>query len=125
PMPWNTIGLGLAGALGVLCRHALQRRIPRRGAMPWGTFVVNVSGALVLGFLLTAIARRDSVPMWVQETVFVGFLGGYTTFSGRSAETFLMLESRHDGLACGDALGSVIAGVLAVLLGTAAARAVT
>src|ERR1051326_5897512 len=106
-MPWTTIGLGFAGALGVLARHGVQRLVPRPGGMPWGTFVVNVSGALVLGFLLHWIARRESVPMWVQEVLFVGFLGGYTTFSALSAETFLMIESRHYLLAAGYALNVV------------------
>jgi CrcB protein len=124
-MPWTTISLGLAGALGVLARHGVQRMIARTGLMPWGTFAVNVSGALVLGFLLTVIARRDSVPMWVQESVFVGFLGGYTTFSALSAEMFLMVESRHYALAVAYGLGSLGAGVVAVLLGTLLGRALT
>jgi len=121
-MPWTTVALALAGAGGVLARHAVQRLVPRTGAMPWGTFVVNVSGALVLGLLLTVIARRDSVPTWVQEAAFVGFLGGYTTFSALSAETFLMLESRQVGLALAYSLGSVVVGVLAVFAGVALGR---
>jgi len=121
-MPWTTIGLGLAGALGVLSRHAIQRLVPRSGPMPWGTLIVNVSGALVLGLLLTVVGRRDSVPLWLQETVFVGFLGGYTTFSALSAETFLMIESRHYGLAAAYAIGSVVVGVLGVLVGVLLGR---
>jgi CrcB protein len=123
-MPWTTVSLAFAGALGVLSRHAIQRLIPRTGAMPWGTFIVNVSGALVLGLLLTVIARRGSVPMWAQETVFVGFLGGYTTFSALSAEVFLMIESHHYGLAAAYSLGSVIAGVVGVVVGTVVGRAI-
>jgi CrcB protein len=121
-MPWTTVSLAVAGALGVLARHSVQRLVPRSGAMPWGTFWVNVSGALVLGALLTVTTRRDGVPMWVQEAVFVGFLGGYTTFSALSAETFLMLESRHYVLALAYALGSVLAGVVAVFAGVAVGR---
>ena len=124
-MPWNVIGLGLAGALGVLARHFVQRLVPRTGPMPWGTLVVNVSGALVLGFLLSVVARRESVPMWVQEALFVGFLGGYTTFSALSAETFLLLESRQYGLALAYSLGSLAAGVVAVVVGLSLGRAVT
>ena len=86
---------------------------------------MNVSGALVLGILLTVVARRDNVPMWVQEAAFVGFLGGYTTFSAFSAETFLMIESRHVGLALAYSLGSVVAGILAVFVGTAVGRWLT
>jgi CrcB protein len=124
-MPWNVIGLGLAGALGVLARHFVQRLVPRTGHMPWGTLAVNVSGALVLGLLLTVVARRESVPMWMQEALFVGFLGGYTTFSALSAETFLLLESRQYGLALAYSLGSLVAGVVAVLVGMTLGRTVT
>jgi CrcB protein len=121
-MPWNTIGLALAGALGVLARHGVQRLVPRAGPMPWGTFAVNVSGAFVLGLLLTMAVRRDSVPMWIQEVLFVGFLGGYTTFSALSAETFLMIESRHVALGLAYAFGSLASGVVAVGAGTLLGR---
>jgi len=124
-MPWNVIGLGLAGALGVVARHFVQRLVPRTGHMPWGTLAVNVSGALVLGLLLTVVARRESVPMWMQEALFVGFLGGYTTFSALSAETFLLLESRQYVLALAYSFGSLVAGVVAVLVGMALGRTVT
>ena len=123
-MPWTTLSIGLAGALGVLARHTTQRLIPRAGAMPWGTFVVNVSGAFALGLILTLVARRDFVPLWVQEAVFVGFLGGYTTFSALSAETFLLIESRQYALAAAYSMGSVIAGVAGVFLGILAGRAI-
>jgi CrcB protein len=121
-MPWTVLGLASAGALGVLARYGVQRLVPRTGSMPWGTFLVNVSGALVMGFLLAWIARRDGVPLWVQEIVFVGFLGGYTTFSALSAETFLLVESRQVALAAAYALGSVAAGVGAIFVGVLAAR---
>ena len=124
-MPWTTLSLALAGALGVLARHFVQRIVPRTGPMPWGTLVVNVSGALAAGLLLTLVARRFTVPMWVQESVFVGFLGGYTTFSALSTETFLMIETRHYGTAALYSLGSVSAGLAAVFAGTALGRWLT
>jgi CrcB protein len=87
--------------------------------------VVNVSGALLMGLLLTLLARRVTTPMWVQEVVFVGFLGGYTTFSAFSAETWLLFEEGRYGLAAAYSLGSVVAGVGAVFLGIALGRACT
>jgi CrcB protein len=124
-MAWNVVGLGFAGALGVLARHFVQRVLPRTGHVPWGTFAVNVSGALVLGLLLTFVARRESVPMSLQEALFVGFLGGYTTFSALSAETFLLLETRQYAVAAAYSLGSLVAGVAAVLVGMALGRMAT
>ena len=124
-MPWTTLSLALAGALGVLARHFVQRIVPRTGPMPWGTLVVNVSGALAAGLLLTLVARRFTVPMWVQESVFVGFLGGYTTFSALSTETFLMIETRHYGTAALYSFGSIAAGLAAVFAGAALGRWLT
>lgn len=121
-MPWPTLALAFAGALGVLARHFAQRLVPRPGLVPWGTFVVNVSGALVAGLLLTVFARRASVPLWIQETVFVGFLGGFTTFSALSAETFLLLETKHHALAAAYSLGSLVGGLAAIYAGTALGR---
>lgn len=121
-MPWTTVSLGLAGALGVLARHFLQRAIPRPGAMPWGTLAVNVSGAFVLGMLVAVIARRGSVPMWIQEALMVGFLGGYTTFSALSAETFRMIETREFALAALYSLGSLVTGLAAVWAGVLIGR---
>jgi CrcB protein len=124
-MSWTTLGLAVFGAMGVLARHGVQRLVPRPGQLPWGTFVVNVSGSLLLGFLLTIVARRYAMPMWIQEISFVGFLGGYTTFSALSLETFLMLEHRQYGIALAYSLGSVVAGVGGVLAGTWLGRLVT
>jgi fluoride exporter len=121
-MTWSTVGLALAGAAGVLARHAVQRLVPRTGQVPWGTFVVNVSGAFATGLLLVLVARRSSAPGWVQELTFVGFLGGYTTFSAFSAETFLLLERHQVVTAAAYALGTVVAGLVAFYAGMQVAR---
>jgi fluoride exporter len=122
---WTTLALAGAGALGVLARHAVQRLVPRAGPMPWGTLIVNVSGALAAGLLLTLVVRRYSAPLWVQETLFVGFLGGYTTFSALSAETFLLMETKQYAVAAAYSLGSLLAGLVAVYAGTALGRWLT
>ena len=53
----------------------------RGGAFPWGTFVVNISGALVLGFLFTLLTERLTIALWLRSALLIGFLGAYTTFS--------------------------------------------
>jgi CrcB protein len=75
------IGIAVAGALGALARYGLDELIGRRtGAFPWGIFVVNVTGAFLIGFMVEALEPRfeDS---WVRAAVVTGFLGAYTTFS--------------------------------------------
>jgi CrcB protein len=116
------VAIGLAGAVGVLARHAVQQLVPRHGQIPWGTFVVNVSGAFVMGFLFTVIVHRYRVPMWLQEAALVGLLGGYTTFSAVTLETYLILDRGHVVSAVGYVAGSVVAGMVALFVGVHLAR---
>lgn len=119
------VGIALAGALGALARYGLDGLVSRRAtAFPWGTFVVNVTGALLLGFLFTLFLERLAVAPWLRSTVAIGFLGAYTTFSSLSYETYRLLEERAYGLAAANAVGSLAAGLIAVYLGVVAARAV-
>jgi CrcB protein len=119
------LGIVIAGGLGALCRYALDGAVGRRfSGFPWGTFAVNVSGSLALGFLFTLMVKRLEVAPWLRSAVTIGFLGGYTTFSTFSLETFRLLQDRELGLAAANVLGSVAAGLLAVYVGVVAARAV-
>lgn len=59
-------------------------------AFPYGTLVVNVTGSLLIGFLLTIAADRLVAP-WVRTTLAIGFLGSYTTFSTFSYETVALI----------------------------------
>jgi CrcB protein len=109
--------LGIAGMLGVLARHAIQQAVPRHGGVPWGTLVVNVSGALAIGFVAAFVVHRLRTPLWVQEALTVGFLGGYTTFSALAIETVVLLDRGRYVVAAGYSLGTLMAGVTAVFLG--------
>lgn len=66
-----------------------------------------------MGFLFTVIVHRYAVPMWLQEAALVGLLGGYTTFSAITLETYLMLERGHSVTAVGYMAGSLVAGIVA------------
>ena len=88
------VAIGIAGALGALARYGLDgvvcRRLPT--SFPWGTFVVNISGALVLGFLLTLMTEQLTTAPWLRSALTIGFLGAYTTFSTLQYETYRLLE---------------------------------
>jgi CrcB protein len=116
------VAIAVAGALGVLARHAVQQIVPRQSAIPWGTFVVNISGAFVLGLVFTIIVHRYSVPMWLQEAALVGLLGGYTTFSALALETFLLIDRGRIWVATAYSAGSVVTGVLALFAGVRLGR---
>ena len=107
-----------AGAAGALARWGVDEWIGRRGGLfPWGIFVVNVSGAFLIGFLVTWMGPRFEDATWLRTGVLVGFLGAYTTFSTFSLDTYPLLDAGHTGTALANALGSVAAGLVAVWAG--------
>jgi CrcB protein len=120
----TTLAIVVAGALGVLARHLTQDAVRVQGRFPWATFLVNVSGAFAAGFLLTLIGRRSDLPMWAQSAVFVGFLGGYTTFSAMSLDTYLLVARGHGLLATAYSIGSVLGGLGGIYAGVRLGRIV-
>ena len=124
PDPRVLLAISSGGVGGTAARYAIGRVVHiTPGSFPWATFAINLTGSFVLGAFLAWLLVRRPADRYLRPFVAIGFLGGYTTFSALSAETFLLLESRHVGLALGYALGSVAAGVLAVFLGVAIGRA--
>ena len=110
------VAIGIAGALGALARYGLDGAVSRRfpSHFPWGTFVVNMSGAFLLGFLMTLMTEQLTTASWVRSALAIGLLGAYTTFSTLSYETDRLLEDGAVGLAAANMLGSAAVGLLAV-----------
>jgi len=119
------VAIGIAGALGALARYGLDGFVSRRlpSSFPWGTLVVNVSGAFALGFLMILMTEQLTTASWLRSALTIGLLGAYTTFSTLSYETYRLLEDGAVGLAAANMLGSMAAGLFAVYLGVVAARA--
>ena len=118
------IGIAVAGALGAMARYGIDELIGRRtGAFPWGIFVVNITGAFLIGFMVEALEPRfeDS---WVRAAVVTGFLGAYTTFSTFSLDTYRLLEEGNAAQAGLNAFGTLAAGLVAVWFGLKVGRAV-
>ena len=121
----RVLALSVGGVVGVNARYWLGMWIGRWASpiFPWATFVINVSGAFVIGFLGLVLARwSPSSP--VRLLAITGFLGGYTTFSSFAWEGVGLYEKHEFALAVSYLLGSVTAGFVAVLLGMALARVV-
>jgi CrcB protein len=119
--------IGIGGAAGAvsrfLCGSAAQR-LYGGTSFPAGTLTVNLLGCLIIGFLGELTLTRVSLPPEWRFVIFVGFLGGFTTFSTFGYETVVLLrEARF--LAAGLNTGmQLIGGLTAVALGIAAAKLV-
>jgi CrcB protein len=93
-------------------------------AFPWGTFFINVTGSLFLGWFATTLANSTALqtnpfirPDHLTLLVAVGFTGGYTTFSSYEYESHTLLDSNFGLAGALYLIGSVVAGLLAVRLG--------
>ena len=108
-----TIGLlaavALGGFVGAPSRYLLDRAINRRveSDLPWGTFLINVTGSFLLG-LLTGLSLGKHLPAMTEALLGTGFCGAYTTFSTFTFETVHLLE-----------VGQVLDAVLNVTVSTA------
>ncbi|NKD77838.1 fluoride efflux transporter CrcB [Haematospirillum sp. H1815] len=120
---WAVVAVAVGGALGSVLRYAVMAGVGRwaGSGFPWGTLVVNVAGSLIMGILVEIVARKWSLPGFWQVFLFVGVLGGFTTFSTFSLD-LAMLMDRHAGLAAVYAVGSVVVGTAALFVGMALVR---
>lgn len=120
PLAW--VAFVAAGAIGAPVRYLVDGAIGDRtsGAFPWGTFVVNITGSLLLGFL-TGLALYHGFPDTPRVVLGTGFCGAYTTFSTHTFETVRLLEDGAHGPALRNALGTLVAGAVAAAAGLALA----
>ncbi len=110
---------------GATARYELTRWIVTpAGGFPWATFVANVSGSLVLGFLLVLLLERFPPTRYARAFVGTGFLGAYTTFSTFSVETDLLLQDGHVAIAAVYVAASLAAGIVVAWLGVLLGRSV-
>jgi CrcB protein len=91
---------------------------PHPGQWPWATFLVNVVGAFVLGYLSTRLQERLPLSSYRRPLLGTGFCGALTTFSTMQVELLDMLDDGAGGLAAGYAIASLTAGFLAIALAT-------
>lgn len=96
-------------------------------AFPWGTLIVNVSGCFLIG-LISGLTGPDSpflVPPLVRQTLMIGVLGGFTTFSSFSLQTLQLLGDGQWLAATGNVAGSFALCLTGTWLGLALARWLT
>lgn len=117
--------VAIAGAIGAPARFLLDAWVQHRTdrIFPWGTFVINTSGSLILGFV-TGLVLYHGLPNTPRLLIGTGFCGAYTTFSTFTLESVRLAEDRAVPAAFGNVLGSMVAGLLGAALGLVLAAAV-
>ena len=114
------------GGLGALLRYQMEGWIQDRlgASFPYGTLIVNLSGAFGIGFLMTLFLEHIEIPPEWRLFLVVGVLGGYTTFSSLTWEAYQLWANGGAGGSLLYAMGTFIGGFAALLAGVLLGRLV-
>jgi len=115
--------IALGGIVGATARYGLARALPTSpGRFPWATFWTNMSGSLVLGFLVVVLLDRARSHRLLRPFLATGILGAYTTMSTYLVETAVLIKDKHAGVGVTYALSSVVVGLMLAFAGMLGAR---
>lgn len=119
------ISLALGGSVGAVARYAISLGLPTEtGRFPWGTFLINLSGSFVLGFLLITLIEQFPMGRLARPVFGTGVIGAYTTFSTFMVEAVQLIRAGRSEIAVAYLGGSLVLGLLAVTIGMLGARAI-
>src|SRR5882757_7232554 len=113
--------IAAGGALGSVARALLGWAIPA-GRLPWATIAINIAGSLLIGWLMGRLSPLNEANLRSHSFWVIGICGGFTTFSSFSWQTAEQLQKGNVGAAIANVAISVIACLLATLLGWRLAR---
>tara|TARA_Y100001968_G_scaffold332385_1_gene390344 strand:- start:5112 stop:5540 length:429 start_codon:yes stop_codon:yes gene_type:complete len=121
---WVFLGAGLGGVARFWLVQGIHALWGRELAFPLGTLLVNVTGSFIMGLLFSLMIDKwvDLAPT-LRALLLVGFLGGYTTFSSFSLETFTLLEHSTWSLALLNIALNVILSISCTWAGIALGKA--
>jgi CrcB protein len=120
----QVMAIAAGGALGSVLRYGLStwvHSLTGRG-FPYGTLAVNVLGCLAMGFLFVVLVERMGTSAVWRAGLLIGVLGGFTTFSSFSIETFNLIEQGAMAKAAANMAASLVLCVGATWLGVLFAR---
>ena len=115
----NILLVGLGGGLGSMARYLCQRWVTANyiHSFPWGTFAVNIIGCFAIGiFWGMTFKSFDNNESW-KLFLMTGICGGFTTFSAFTLEGIGLIKEQKTGLFLLYIGGSVVAGLLATIIG--------
>jgi len=117
--------IAVGGALGSLARYLVGVAVTDRmgSKFPYGTFVINITACLIIGFSLVFLGRRAELSAAWRFLIPVGFVGAYSTFSTFEWETFSNLQTGAFLTASLYVVLSIVLGLAAVWCGVLLARA--
>ena len=122
---WNILLVGAGGFVGSAARYSVSLLVKGLGwewKWPWGTFIVNLLGSLLIG-ILCGKALQVPEPRLILTLGIAGFCGGFTTFSAFSFEVIALLRAGDYGLGLLYVAASVVLCVGGAFLGLMLARA--
>ena len=116
--------IAAGAALGANARYLVGLWAADRfgASFPYGTLIANVTGCLVLGFLITLGTGRIGLPPEARLLLAVGFLGSYTTFSSFAVETFTLAQNGSLGRSLVNLFANNLIGLSAAWVGVILAR---
>jgi len=120
----QVVAIAIGGALGSVLRYLLSNATHAwlgRG-FPYGTLAVNVLGCLAMGFLFVLLVERVGTSTVWRAGLLIGLLGGFTTFSSFSIETFNLIEQGAVAKAAANMVASLLLCVTATWFGVILAR---
>lgn len=113
--------VGAGGGIGSLLRWWIGRLVGEKyhGKFPLSTFIINVSGAFIIGFLSSyfLLDWDNRYGSFLQSAILTGLLGGYTTFSSMQLDALKLTQTKQKMLALFYLLLSIIAGLIAAFVG--------
>jgi fluoride exporter len=118
--------IAIGGALGSIARFWVSSNVAHRihSRFPYGTFIVNLSACLLIGFFLSILGRRADLGGHWRMLIPIGFIGAYSTFSTFEWEIFVLTQGRDFFIASAYLALSVFLGLAAVWVGLSIGRAV-
>ena len=125
PLIRTPIAISLGAIAGALSRYYITLLLTERfgTGFPYGTFFVNLTGCLMMGFFVTfATERIPTLSPDIKLLISTGFLGSYTTFSTYGLDSFKLLRNNNLTLSSFYWLGSTFLGLLCIQLGAMLAR---
>ncbi|MCM3710234.1 fluoride efflux transporter FluC [Sporosarcina luteola] len=109
--------VGIAGAIGAICRIGIGRLLEGSSEFPIGTLTANLLGTFILCLLGAGVIHRLTADQKLQTAITTGFLGSFTTFSAFSMETVSLFQNGQLVLSIMYFSSSIIGGLVVGIIG--------